>query len=295
MLEINPNYNAYTLFPWSLAEDVIRLAKERGATFRTFGQTKLCKSLWNFSPKLASRLEFLTASPWNAIIPRIRKLLPGNLKVALRGKESLKGSLEVYFHHDADRQPYKTLEMIQLENRLGVVSSNYFFFERHIWDADAEEYIVPAQSLTAFESEGFEIGYHLNAYELANYDLDSAIRIMEHDVAWFRARFSLKSYVPHGGVPGPNGLNNNMMPQVGSLKNLLWAYNRYGVFCDTRWSDGDIRNTAPKDPREVIRSATKGSRISFLMHPQYYGTSLCENYREYAISKSDWWRKLWDV
>lgn len=295
MSENTIDYDHYTLFPWSLAKEVVELARSRGATFRTYGQTRFCRSLWRVSPKLASRLEFLTAAPSGTLLQRLIKVLPRrvNLKSMVPGSSNT--SIEVYLQHDADRQVYKTLEMIGLESKLGAISSNYFFYERHLWDSDRESYLIPVETLRLYEDAGFEIGYHLNAYELGNYDLGTAVKVMERDVSWFRTNFALKSYVPHGGVRGPEGINNEMMPQVGSLSNLIWAYNRFGVYCDVQWSDGDVRGSAPVDPREVMKAASSGSRIRFLMHPQYYGNSLCRDYKDYAISKSDWWRKLWGL
>jgi len=247
------------------------------------------------SPIAASALEFLTAAPRGTHLNRLKKLLPRKFRPIERKTRQVGESIEVFLHHDADRQAYKTVEMIELEHKMGVISSNYFFYERNVWDDDHETYVVPVEPLISFEKHGFEIGYHLNAYELANYELSSAIRIMERDVAWFRANFSLKTYVPHGGVRGPGGLNNLMMPRVGSLKSLIRAYNGFGVYCDNSWSDGSVGSTVPQDPREIMRTATHGSRIRVLMHPQYYGNSLCKNYSDYAISKCDWWRKLWGI
>ena len=57
--------------------------------------------------------------------------------------------------------------------------------------------------LQRLERRGFEVGYHLNAYELAGYDLDRTWEILDRDLAWFRGRFDLRTFVPHGGVRGP--------------------------------------------------------------------------------------------
>ena len=68
------------------------------------------------------------------------------------------------------------------------------------------------------ENSGFEIGYHLNAYELAGYDIDEAFELIERDLDFLEQHFRITSFVPHGGIPGPFGINNQMIPHARRLR-----------------------------------------------------------------------------
>ena len=65
-----------------------------------------------------------------------------------------------------------------------------------------------------------EIGYHQNAMELSGYDVSKAHEIIERDIKFFQKNFNLHSFVPHGGVLGPNGEENSHIPHEGFLSNL---------------------------------------------------------------------------
>lgn len=265
----------FTLFPWSLATETISILKSRNATFATYSDLRLPR-LFPEPLGFANYLMEFAISTW--ISPA-------------RG-------MTVLLHHDADRQPSKTITMMQLERRLGARSSAYFFRRRHEWDDDPEDYKLDVSELQLLEREGFEIGYHLNAYERSAYRLEAAKKLTESDVAWFAQRFMLRTYVPHGGRPGPRGENNYLMPRTGSLKNLVLSYNgRRGQSFrrNQLWTDGAADTRPVPDPREVARRAKDGQRLMFLMHPQYYGVTLRPGWKEMPIARERWWRQLWDV
>lgn len=205
----------------------------------------------------------------------------------------------VVLHHDADRQPHKTVDMMQLEARLGVVSSSYFFVKRCArWAGDEEPYEVDFATLRALEERGFEIGYHLNAMERAGYDPARAEVVAAADIALLRQKINLRSFVPHGGVPGPGGVNNEHTPYTGELASLLWVYSGRGFVNDFLWSDGYAEGEPAlklRDPRTVASALRGRMRGHFLMHPQYYGHTLRPDWETLPISRLPWWRALWHL
>jgi hypothetical protein len=162
----------------------------------------------------------------------------------------------VFLQHDADRHPFRTYDVMDVERQFGVRSSSYFFYESP-YD-DNEPYELDVTRMQAFENDGWEIGYHQNAYELAAYDAARTPPILSRDVAWFQERFDLRSYTPHG-------------PRNGGCE--------YGA--------------VPSDPRVFARELPSGCRATMLMHPQYYGESPRPDVEILPICKVEWWQRLW--
>lgn len=205
----------------------------------------------------------------------------------------------VILHHDADRQPHKTVDMMRFEERLGVVSSSFFFVNRSSrWPGDVEPYDLDFSALRELEGRGFEIGYHLNAMERSGYDATRALAVAAQDIVFLRQHLNIQSFVPHGGVPGPGGVNNEHTPYRGVLASLVWAYSGRGFVNDAAWSDGYAEGAAAlqlRDPRKVAASLRGRVRGHFLMHPQYYGHTLRPDWQTLPISQLPWWRELWGL
>ncbi len=302
--ELKP-YDAETIFPWSLVDDLITELCQRNARFFTYSELKLRRR----APRPLRTLDFvaeylLSRAGDNASAARraeaafrslIRRWGPSCVRSAVRPAQPF---IDVILQHDADRQPYKTIEMLRRQQRMGVRSSAYFFRERNIWDGDLEPYDINIQALHELQDSGFEVGYHLNAAELEGYDQSrTRFRILS-DVAWFRKHFSITSFVPHGGRPAPTGANNDCVDYDGALNDLWWVYNgrgRYGVIKDHTWSDGLVYTALLSDPRQVARTIAPGSRVLFLMHPQYYGNALMKGWEQLPIAREAWWRALWNL
>jgi hypothetical protein len=200
----------------------------------------------------------------------------------------------VFLQHDADHTPYKTVDLMEYEHSLGIRSSSYFFYEQNLSNR-YEPYTLDIERLKSLESNGFEIGYHLNAYELAGYDIDKAFELVERDLDFLEQHFRITSFVPHGGVPGPFGINNQMIPHARRLRNYQWPYHHRGLKCNYYWSDGSIASEVVHDPRVMMRKLDRGERMMFLMHPQYYGDELSPHHENLPLAKERWWRKLWDL
>lgn len=303
------DYNCETVFPWKLLEDIVLICKRKGCEFRTYSDypVKLNMRLLdklayineflifksqskNFDYKLNSILAFISAST-------LTKLKFNGFDWANPKPKRINSKRPpvVILSHDADHQPYKTLDMMEFERRLGVVSSAFFFYEQNLKGNEYDPYTLDLDKLKSLERSGFEIGYHLNAYELADYNLDKAFEIINRDIAWFEQHFKLRSFVPHGGVPGDNNLNNDHIPYQGILRNYTWCYNGLGQGRDLMWTDGYCRYQQLRDPREVAKAIEPGDRAVFLMHPQYYGDRLILDYSTIPIAQQEWWQNLWNV
>jgi len=293
----------YTVFPITLIEETIDELRARGARFIVPGE------LGALASAARTRVDYLREyAHWQTGHHRgVRFWLWCAKRLAARRLARLvrvapervapDGTPEVFLHHDADRNPENTVAVMEREARKGAVSAAYFFRTRAArWPGDDEPYDVDRGRLKALERCGFEIGYHLNAPELADYDAVKGARLIEEDVAYFAEHFNLRSFVPHGGRRGPNGVNNHHIAHEGCLDGLVWFYNGRGLLTDISWSDGHLE--APEseslpDPRMVARRVGRRTRARFLFHPQYYGDQLRENLDEVGVTRTQWWRDLW--
>jgi hypothetical protein len=301
------DYNFDTCFPWRLLQETIEILRDRGCTFVTpstlvEGRSTSAAQIESFGREYVewlrgqgrARLVGLISPKWlRRIRSRLNRSDTGWVVASFAGLASRLPPV-IALRHDADRQPYKTTAVMQFEARHGVVSSAYFFRERNVWDDDLEPYVLNVEELKRLERVGFEIGYHLNAFERANYELERAKELVDQDVTWLAQHFNLRSFTPHGGVAGPNGLNNHKMPKEGVLTKLLWAGTGGGLWFDAHWSDGYIERDAVDDPREFARRLRPGTRAMMLFHPQYIGDRLSKKWLSKPIAQQRWWRDCWE-
>jgi hypothetical protein len=300
------NYNSETIFPRKMIGEIVSILKKKNAEILIYKDLNIKHSpIPDPFKYLREYTEFKVGSSnlvdigivfCKLIYNKIRYKFDSNhINSNISNRSSCP---QVIFQHDADRQPYKTIDLMEYERTLGITSSNFFFYQRNIWDSDNEPYELNIEKLKELEFSGFEIGYHLNAYELADYDLDKALSILQRDISFFEHNFNLRSFVPHGGVSGPGGLNNDFIPNFPILKKLNWCYNGrgiHGVIKDITWSDGGIYNDIVMNPIDLARNLTGNQRILFLMHPQYYGDKLLSDWQSLPISREKWWRELWNL
>jgi hypothetical protein len=289
-----------TVFPWSLMDEVFDALEERQARTLRYCDLETADS-W-----CGSRLRYLdeyiqfrsgrktpaafieglfsyAAIRWGDQLPHLNRLV-----VSRADRHS---PPTVILQHDADLLPEKTCEMMRIEDQRGLRSSCYFFVQH----ATEENYHLDTAVLQAFEQRGFEIGYHQNAFERAHYNKAEAYRLVDQDVAWLKKYFNIRSFVPHGGEPASDGRNNEHLAKKHALWPLLWAYNGKCILKDYTWSDGGIRKRSPIDPRVFVRKLVRGSRAMMLMHPQYYGSVLRDDWESLPIAKEKWWRELWGM
>ena len=297
---INERGDRETVFPWTLVDEVFDELEERQANTVRYCDLATADS-W-----CGSRLRYLdeyiqfrmgSKTPvafvkglvsyagirWGDRLPLLKR------KIEYRSIR--KPPPTVILQHDADLLPEKTYEMMRREEQRGLRSSCYFFV-RH---ATEKDYHLDTAILQAFEQRGFEIGYHQNAFERANYDKALAYTLVAEDIEWLTKYFNIRSFVPHGGEPATDGRNNEHLPKEYALRPLLWAYNGKCILKDYTWSDGGIKKRSPVDPRLFVRRLVRGSRAMMLMHPQYYGNVLRDDWESLPIAKEKWWRKLWGL
>lgn len=294
-------YNRETFFPFSILEEVIFILKEKECSFVTYSDFNL-NLIHPRLDRLSYLMEFVNfnLNDYNKFdkAAELTKILLEKLFFKKKLFNFLSQANKrlgpvVVLQHDADQQPYKTVDMMNYEKSLGVISSSYFFKKQNF---DPEEtYKLDIEELKALENQGFEIGYHLNAYELAEYDLIRTKEIINEDIAYFEKNFNLRTFVPHGGHPSKNGQNNDNIAYEGLLRKYSWCYNGLGFCQNESWSDGNIYFEDIEDPRKVAARLTKGQRGMFLMHPQYYGDRLSPEYHRLPVSKEIWWKNLWSL
>lgn len=207
----------------------------------------------------------------------------------------------VLLQHDVDSRPERTLEMLRHEERLGI-PSNVMIFNRRVnrrhLSATGEvrftDYLLDEAYLQRLERQGFVIGYHSNAFEQALWDEELAQRVFEADVSELRQRHRVEFFSPHGGTPGPGGINNGDMPLPESLKgSIRWVNNRYTPSGFRSFSDGGI-NSLKRDPkgrdlRDFVRTWKRGERYRVLLHPQYYSDPCAPSPR---MMEADWYREM---
>jgi hypothetical protein len=284
--------NKHTLFPVSLFEEVLGILTARQVEFGLYGDLCMSGSLstprWRYVGEY-TRWKTGGLDPirlaWAAgLLMMTRMPSPAARKLARRLDRKRDAPI-VFLQHDADRHPFRTYDVMDVERQFGVRSSSYFFYESP-YD-DNEPYELDVTRMQAFENDGWEIGYHQNAYELAAYDAARTPPILSRDVAWFQERFDLRSYTPHGP-------RNCKWPHGGPLDDLICAFNGPCILKEFTWSDGGCEYGAvPSDPRVFARELPSGCRATMLMHPQYYGESPRPDVEILPICKVEWWQRLW--
>ncbi len=88
------------------------------------------------------------------------------------------------------------------------------------------DYDLDDDLLRTLSDQGFVVGYHMNAHEQALFDIDRALDLFDRDVRELSERFPINFFSAHGGVPGPDGRNNNGMPFHPDWQTKLrWVHN----------------------------------------------------------------------
>lgn len=202
----------------------------------------------------------------------------------LRRGELDGGKIYVLIQHDVDRSPERTMRLLAHEIQRGV-PSNLMLFNRRIdrqiyietGSVRETDYPLDFDLLRLAETHRFVIGYHMNAYERADYDAEMAREFFKEDVAALGRNFRLKYFSAHGGVPGP-GARNNRDLDLGIAwaddMGLRWVHNGKTPRFDATFSDGGINSTKldpeSRDLRKFVECMAPGKRYRVLTHPQYY-------------------------
>lgn len=189
----------------------------------------------------------------------------------------------VVLNHDVDASPERTLEALEFEAKLGIVSSVMLFREcvdnvhfQQTRELRLVPYDVDWARLRELHQCGFRFGYHCNAYERADFDFEAAHDLAGEDIAWLKGRIPLSYYSAHGGLRGPGGeANRTMKPDP--AWGLMPAHNCIGnpklpSYTDTKLITGTLT------PFEFAAQMQPGAVYRILLHPQYYHTP-CKAFR----------------
>ena len=225
-------------------------------------------------------------------------------KSSLKSGRQDPNKIHVFFQHDVDNCPNRTMDLLSIQEKCGV-PSNVMIFNRKIdrkhlaktGDAIPSNYLIDHSRLSELEKQGFVIGYHSNAYEQSEFDKVKAKAIFVSDVEEMRKKHNVQVFCPHGGARDPEGFSNAALDLPEELrKSIRWVLNKHTVRLDGRYSDGAIRgearNPEKRDLRQHVLSWKPGKRYRILVHPQYYGTSFTPSNR--LLENASWYSKLLD-
>ncbi|ODR97406.1 hypothetical protein AUC69_12405 [Methyloceanibacter superfactus] len=188
----------------------------------------------------------------------------------------------IILQYDIDSFPERAMGLLR-EPTQALCPTNVMIFNKRIdrrrlkttGEVAFTDYDLDDALLRSLSDQGFVIGYHINAFEQALFDTDRALEIFDRDVRELSARFPISFVSAHGGVPGPDGRNNNNMPfhQDWQTK-LRWVHNGHSPKFNGQFSDGGhnapTRDPVKRDLRDFVRTFKPGNRYRILLHPQYY-------------------------
>ncbi len=188
----------------------------------------------------------------------------------------------VTVQYDVDTCPARTMSLLRdplHEN----ISANVMIFAKRLdrkflvetKTLQYTDYTLDDQLLLNHQKRGGVVGYHFNAFERSGWDAARAQQIFAEDVSALRRRFDVDFCSAHGGVPGPDGRNNNSVHIPDELRSSLrWVHNKYSPRFNGQFSDGGHHNSklspTQRDIRDFVKSWRPGGRYRLLLHPQYY-------------------------
>ncbi|HIA71812.1 MAG TPA: hypothetical protein EYO01_03805 [Phycisphaerales bacterium] len=204
--------------------------------------------------------------------------------------------------HDVDNSPRLTEEVVRLEMEFGVRSNIFIFASRWSLTENPAPYSVNHQFLQDAEQRGFVIGYHQNALQLSNFDVEEATKRFEADVYQLRKMYNINYVVPHGGkgttVNGTVIHNKDLNIPESLRSSLRWVYNKYGMKFSHRISDGGLRKCTDVErlhqlnlTENFLPSIELGKRGFVLTHPQRWGTNVDPSFTP-LLASLPWYKKM---
>lgn len=196
----------------------------------------------------------------------------------------------ILLQYDIDRAPERLHALLAAPEHDKVPANVMIFNERvdrwrlqSIGEVATTPYALDRDLLLRRQKEGFVIGYHTNAYELAGHNVDKALEIFDRDMTTLSQAYGTRFFSAHGGVPDAEGNNNNTLPYHPDwIDRAVWVHNGHNLRFDGVFSDGG-HNSPKRDPkkrdlRRFFETMQPGKRYRILLHPQYYGI-------DYGVSK----------
>jgi hypothetical protein len=188
----------------------------------------------------------------------------------------------ILLQYDVDSWPERSMDLLREPSQMWC-PANVMIFNKRIdrrqlkstGELALTDYNLDEEQLQSLCKKGFVVGYHMNAYEQALFDIDRALELFDRDVRELSERFPVKFFSAHGGVPDPGRRNNCHMPFHGDWQTKLrWVHNGHSPHFNSQFSDGGhhspTRDPANRDLRDFVRKFTPGNRYRILLHPQYY-------------------------
>ena len=192
--------------------------------------------------------------------------------------------------HDVDLNPYNSLIMARLENKLGIKSTYYFRTRKNVLK---KKYINEISGL------GHEIGFHYETLSDSNGNVKKAIDLFSKELEKLRKITPIKTICMHGS-PFSKWRNSDIWKEYNfSDFNILGEaflsvdYEKVVYFTDTgrSWKNDlfNIRdrvhsqNIVPVNSTQELISKLKviDSDISINVHPQRWHNNLLLWYKEY--------------
>jgi len=215
---------------------------------------------------------------------------PTEFEAYKQRRESMeaRGKCEVLLQHDVDGKPRNTLDVLEIEHTWGLTSTSMMFnrlLNRSLLRTKGRIEYVPESKYPIDESEwerfrlaGFEIGLHVDSMERTFWNPADALALFTDDLAEMRSRHPVNFFSAHGGVRGPDQINNNSMPLPPQEElDARWVHNGYTPKMTKQFSDGGHFGTkidpAHRDIRDFVKTWVPGGRYRILIHPQYYSDS----------------------
>lgn len=259
-------HEGHGYLPFEMLADFLRAGTRRGVRFLLYSDFE-----WNndYNPDTMYRGEFQS---WT------KKTLARPIRWG--------SSLNYLLQFDIDAEPERGMYAIELCGLAGV-RTNVMVFNRRVnrqrlreeREVAFTDYPLNIDLMSRLFEQGLiEIGYHCNAVEQSKWDLGAALKIFKNDVAQLRNSFpALRFFSAHGGVPGPDGKNNNSLcidEELQSSLDLRWVHNSRSPSFSSAYSDGGFSNRSRPASRldlvKFVMSTMDGTRHRILIHPQYF-------------------------
>ena len=214
-------------------------------------------------------------------------------------------AMYLVLQHDVDVLPHFTQRMIAMEALYGFRSNIFIFRDRISRLGKRPPYDIDHAFFQEAERNGFVIGYHQNALQLSEFDIDRAVERFRSDVEHLRRLYDIQFFVPHGGrgreIDGVMRYNVDvpMPPELeSSAGRMRWVYNGYGPKFALTWSDGGIsllrdhKRTASLDIIKMfLHKLRPGTRNFALIHPQRWGYNL-EPGKIPLLAEQPWYQRM---
>ena len=183
--------------------------------------------------------------------------------------------------HDVDRFPLNALQMMRVEETIGIKSTYYWRIKNHVYRP---------RMMETFAKKGFEIGYHYEDYSFSS-DKDVAIRSFKSNWLNFRRRFQSKTVCRHGsplssrdsldlllsfdykglGIIGDTNLDIDYEKTYYITDNgLVWNDTKYNVRDKVSRTNKRINDKINEDFIQAIKSGDLPDFIHLNVHPDSF-------------------------